>query len=76
MSSFSSLLHDEHCGCTGRDGRPKRLYPSRVEALNCAAYLLETQGVRLRVYECPYCSGYHLTSDLNGRRGGRQRWDW
>jgi hypothetical protein len=66
MSDLINYHHDHLCGCTGRDGRPKRLYATHAEAQESADYVWRKRGVRLRVYSCPYCAGYHLTSDLHG----------
>jgi hypothetical protein len=60
-------LSTEPCPhCTGRDGRPKRLYSSEEEARRTARHVERTRGVRLRVYQCDWTWGWHLTSDVYG----------
>lgn len=49
----------------------KRRYPSEARAMNTAIRALHReQATGLRVYRCPVCDGYHLTSRLRpeGRR--------
>jgi hypothetical protein len=49
--------------CTGRDGRPKRLYADRQEAKATAEYERINRRVRLRAYPCEHrTGGWHLTS--------------
>lgn len=53
----------------------KRRFPDRNAAMEKARYLFRKKGMQLAVYECPFCGGYHLTSQLrknlenNLRRG-------
>lgn len=47
--------------CTGRDGRPKRLYASHAEAEDTAAHRQGADGVQLRVYRREHLDGCHLT---------------
>ena len=42
----------------------KRRFRSEHEALEKAAYLHRRKGMVLAVYECPFCGGFHLTSQL------------
>lgn len=61
------MHHQATCHhCTGRDGRPKRLYRTVREANETADHVRRIRGVRLRAYPCDWCSGWHLTSNLNG----------
>jgi hypothetical protein len=39
----------------------KRRYPSAAMAERVAAKCAESRGVKLRVYPCAVCQGYHLT---------------
>ena len=39
----------------------KTRYATEEEALDTVAYLYEMEGIRLSVYKCPICNGYHLT---------------
>ena len=49
------------CPCTDKSGNPKNWYPTYDEA----HYVKNEQELsgsrRLRIYECPYTMGYHLT---------------
>lgn len=40
----------------------KNRYASEYEARRIARLRTATSGTPLRVYECPYCHGYHMTS--------------
>jgi hypothetical protein len=48
--------------CTDSHGQPKQAYESEDAAERRAEIILEERGVDLRVYECPYGEGWHLTS--------------
>ena len=61
------MSHEDCPYCTDRNGRAKRLYPTEDDARRTAAHVQQTRGVELRVYQCDYTWGYHLTSDLGGR---------
>ena len=50
--------------CTSSGGAHKELYRSEDGALRRARFVEEDEGVRLRVYRCPYGGGWHLTKDL------------
>jgi hypothetical protein len=43
-----------------RDGQPKVSYGSRGEALGAADEQIALSGARLTVYQCPFCSGWHM----------------
>ena len=58
--------------CTDSRGQSKRRYKSEHEALDAAAHGRAVRGAELRVYECPDCSGWHLTS----RPARDDEWDW
>jgi hypothetical protein len=48
--------------CVGRNGAPKRRYFTEGEALENANHRRGLGAPPLRVYYCPSCGGYHLTS--------------
>ena len=48
-----------------RDGLPKVRYDTQADALSAADDRRNESGSRLSVYECPYCSGWHM----GGRSG-------
>lgn len=37
-------------------------HATKQEAEQHADYLWETEGIDLKVYKCPICNGYHLSS--------------
>jgi len=45
----------------------KRRYGSRNEAERTRDWRWEESHVRLRVYECPICFDWHLTSDVENK---------
>ena len=47
--------------CSGADGKPKDAYQSRKDAQRRADILYNEQGAVLKVYECEYGQGWHLT---------------
>jgi hypothetical protein len=51
---FAEIRHSQ-CG------RKKR-YPSEDEARATADHQARATGRELRVYECPWCRGWHLSS--------------
>ncbi|WP_348720672.1 hypothetical protein [uncultured Alcanivorax sp.] len=48
--------------CTSSSGEPKSLYETREGAEKRAEILAKQGTPNLRVYECPYENGWHLTS--------------
>lgn len=40
----------------------KTRHATKEEAERHADYLWETEGLELKVYKCPICNGWHLTS--------------
>lgn len=40
----------------------KVYHKTKEEALQHADYILETEGIKLGVYKCSICNGWHLTS--------------
>ena len=48
----------------------KKRYGTMSEAERYAAKYELRRGVRLRIYRCPVCGGYHLTHK-RAKRGGR-----
>ena len=51
--------------CTDRNGNPKQTYSSQWEAEEARDRGRYVRSVELRVYQCPQCRGYHLTSKLS-----------
>lgn len=47
----------DHRAC----GRKSR-FPDEASAIASASYLMHKGNKSLRVYHCPYCGGWHLTS--------------
>lgn len=47
--------------CQGRDGRPKKTYPTEAAAEASGDAIYTRGGPRLRAYECPWTDGWHLT---------------
>jgi hypothetical protein len=47
--------------CVGRDGNPKRSYPTEEAADSAAEHRWSQGGPRLRAYQCPWTSAWHLT---------------
>ena len=43
----------------------KKRYPDEYEARRIAKIRTQDCQKPLRVYECPFCKGYHLTSHMN-----------
>lgn len=43
----------------------KSAYNSESEARKYAQKSKSLRGVRLRIYQCPFCRKYHLTSKVN-----------
>ena len=48
--------------CTSGGGEPKASYETEDAAERRASILRRERGVSLRVYDCPYGNGWHLTS--------------
>jgi len=47
--------------CTSSDGIQKDSYRSKQEARLRADIIYDEQGIRLKVYQCQFSSGWHLT---------------
>ena len=63
LAPGSAYEQPRECGtCQGRDGLFKHLYETESDAEQAICRLETTRYVRLRVYECPYEPGFHLTS--------------
>ena len=63
--------------CMDSKGQPKRRYDSEYEALDAANCARVERNANLRVYRCPSCRGWHLTSrpGMSGAWGrGASRW--
>ena len=50
--------------CTAGDGTPKDTYRSYQEANTRSNIIYHEQGVELKVYECRFGNGWHLTKQL------------
>lgn len=48
--------------CIGRDGFGRIRYSSPAKAKKARIKMRGFAGTPLRVYKCPRCKGYHLTS--------------
>lgn len=48
--------------CMGRDGFGRIVYRSPAKANRARVKLRGTAGTPLRVYACPRCKGWHVTS--------------
>ncbi|GHU60997.1 hypothetical protein FACS189445_2290 [Spirochaetia bacterium] len=51
--------------CKGRDGKPKRIYPSSNAAWDSAYHRISECGEDLYPYHCEHCGGYHLTKKVH-----------
>ena len=62
LSPMNRQTPSQKCSyCTGIDGKAKDSYQSRQDAQRRADILRKEQGVTVKVYECGYGSGWHLT---------------
>jgi hypothetical protein len=59
---LSRVVLGECYQCCGRDGRSKVIYPTEDDAMESARRIGANGGESLRVYECRYSEGWHLTS--------------
>ena len=48
--------------CTNKNGTPKKLYPTQSHAQEA----IGDSGMSLKMYECKYNNGWHLTQDIYG----------
>ena len=48
------------CFCMDSRGDFKYLYESKKEAQNQISYSLQTKGIKLTLYACPFHCGWHL----------------
>lgn len=55
------LQNNEICSCRDGQGQIKELYDSEVSAREQIGHLAKEKRSQLRVYRCPYGSGWHLT---------------
>lgn len=51
----------DSCLCKDRNYQFKTLYRTQRDAERIAKFILDTQGVNLKIYPCPYSIGWHLT---------------
>ncbi|MDR2795862.1 MAG: hypothetical protein LBB47_04030, partial [Spirochaetaceae bacterium] len=49
--------------CSSGDGGKKEIYDSSEAAMDAAEYIKKERGVLLKIYKCPYETGWHLTKD-------------
>ncbi|MDR2444684.1 MAG: hypothetical protein LBD44_01935 [Spirochaetaceae bacterium] len=49
--------------CNGSGGDRKEVYDSPEDAISTAEYIKKERGTLLKVYKCPYETGWHLTKD-------------
>lgn len=57
---------------TIRSCRQKARYPTAARALSIAAEMNRSRGANnIKAYECPICSGFHLTSLTINIHGGK-----
>jgi hypothetical protein len=49
--------------CHSSDGEKKEIYDSPEDAIAAAEYIKKERGTPLKVYPCPYETGWHLTKD-------------
>jgi hypothetical protein len=53
--------------CTGGDGENKEIYDTSEDARLRAEHIKDERGVRLKVYQCKFGNGWHLTKDNDCR---------
>lgn len=62
LSPLNRQTPSEKCtNCAGNDGSPKDAYRSEADAKRRASLIRKESGVSLRVYECKFGNGWHLT---------------
>ena len=62
LTPKSHYTPSETCSyCTDREGGNKQLYKTELAAVKRATIISREKHIHLRVYECPYQSGWHLT---------------
>lgn len=63
-----ACLHPEASRHDGRSQfktcKRKRRFPTAERCREVAIHAARKDGMRLAVYECPFCHGYHLTKQL------------
>lgn len=57
----------------------KRRFKDRVGAKKSVRKIRNYDGTRMRIYECDFCKGYHLTfnkevANVRKKRIGKRRW--
>lgn len=63
-SVVSTLMPEESesiCRCTDAKGNDKSLYTTYDEAKEKSLFFEKEQQIRLKVYACPTCNGWHLS---------------
>lgn len=51
----------------------KKRYASRIEAIHYGLNHTKSKGGAVRVYECPICHGYHLTTQTEDGHSMKSR---
>lgn len=49
--------------------RDKAAYTTRERAVRVAKLVSKTEGRKFRVYLCPFCGAYHLTTKTQWKKG-------
>ena len=57
----------------GRICDGKKRYESRTEAIHYGLLHTKSKGGAVRVYQCPICKGYHLTTQTEDGRSMKSR---
>lgn len=66
LSPKARMTPSKKCNwCTAADGEYKNSYRTIKEARLRAKIIYEEQGIDLKVYECKYGEGWHLTKGRN-----------
>lgn len=51
----------------------KTRFKDRMSAKRSVKTIRDGDGTRMRIYECDYCSGYHLTYNKEVKNVGKKR---
>jgi hypothetical protein len=49
--------------CTGGDGENKEIYDTAEDARRTAQHIKAERGIQLKIYQCEFGNGWHLTKD-------------
>jgi len=70
LSPKSRQTPSKECNyCTDSSGSHKDLYKTEEAAKNRAKIIEKEQGIKLKVYKCPYQNGWHLTKKIERKNG-------